>query len=196
MHLKDHAEDLAKELAGNHRKFQSFGWSDRPEDDANWAIVYTSNRDSGLRDQSNAAAIAATLEVPEFADDVHPESHGHWAVGHVDGYAIRVRDAAGNITPAFLAYAEIHCALESYPVLDDDDYSTREHEATLENIENVGRRMLIEDAPETWVTDVSSWFWEHDQSAVESRDDQGGYPSDEQMTTALSALGLLASDFE
>lgn len=196
MHLKDHAEDLAKELAGNHRKFQSFGWSDRPEDDANWAIIYTSNRDSGLLDQSNAAAIAATLEVPEFADDVHSESHGHWAVGHVDGYAIRVRDAAGNITPAFLAYAELRCALESYPVLDDDDYSEREHEATMQNIENVGRHMVKDDAPARWVVDVYEWFGFHDQSAVENRDDQGGYPSEGQMTTALSALGYLAADFE
>jgi len=49
-------EAAAKEAAGNHRKFDCFAWHERPDDDENWCIVYVSNRDSGLLDQSNADA--------------------------------------------------------------------------------------------------------------------------------------------
>jgi hypothetical protein len=61
------------------------------------------------------------------------EHHHHWAVGHVDGYSIRVfRD--GRITEAFEAYHALAQRLADYPVLDEEDYSRREYEATLENL--------------------------------------------------------------
>ncbi len=71
----------------------------------NWSIVYTHNRDSGLLDQSNAEVIARALTHFTTGDnaDVVFESHAHWAVGHVDGFSIRVyRD--GEITDAFRTY--------------------------------------------------------------------------------------------
>ena len=78
-------EDAAQEAAENWRKFESFvWWREREMDDADrWAIVYTSNRDSGLLDQSNSAVIAKALEsFTEGHDpDVVFESHSHWAVG-------------------------------------------------------------------------------------------------------------------
>ncbi len=124
----DHAEDLAKALANNHAKFQSFGWDSdaQPEDKHLWAIVYTSNRDSDALDRSNAAAIEKAL-APWDGETVETLSHSHWAVGHVDGFMIRVYEADGQtITPAFLVYSELHCALADYPVLDESDYSERE----------------------------------------------------------------------
>jgi hypothetical protein len=126
----DHAEDLAKELAGNHRKFESFGWHDRPEDDTEWCIVYTTNRDADALTRSNARVIGKALEpycTGEDNADCREEHHGHWACGWVDGYAIRVR-RNGELTPAFLAYAELATALSDYPVLDDGDFSNEEHE--------------------------------------------------------------------
>ena len=54
-------ETAAREARGNWRKFDSFAWHDRPEDSAEWAIVYTHNRDSDLLDQSNADAIDKAL---------------------------------------------------------------------------------------------------------------------------------------
>lgn len=42
---------LANELKGNWKKFNSFCWSDSPDDSENWGIVYTHNRDSGHLDE-------------------------------------------------------------------------------------------------------------------------------------------------
>ena len=100
-------EDAAGAAAGNWKRFSCFVWDRLLEidDPDNWAIIYTHNRDSGLLAQSNAAVIADALE--PFSDTENPdvvfESHAHWAVGHVDGFSIRVyRD--GEITEAFRAY--------------------------------------------------------------------------------------------
>jgi hypothetical protein len=191
MTTTDYAEELAREMVGNHRRFARFAWFERPRDAENWALVYTHNRDSGLLDQSNAAQIEEALET--FSEDVRFESHSHWAVGHVDGFSIRVyRD--GQITEAFLKYAELRERLEDYPILDDEDYSRREYEATVANVTEVGHRFVVDGAPEDWPEEVFSWLWDHG-NALENRDDQGGYPSDEEMRDALAALGWLHPDY-
>ena len=118
MHLLDHAEDFAKEFEGNHLKFTNFGWHDEPEDSERWGIFYTNHRDSGLLEQSNAHVFATELEKPEYENDVRSEHHGHWGVGWVDGYAIRVRNDDGSFTGAYLKYMELKLALADYPVLD------------------------------------------------------------------------------
>lgn len=184
--------------AGNWKKFESFGWHDAPEDEDNWAIFYTSNRDSGLLEQSNAAFIERTMEPFTEGDDpdVRFERHGHWAVGHVDGLAIRIYDKDGEYTDAYKAWQDIEKQLEDYPVLDEVDYSNREYEATIENIRSAGWGLVRSDAPEDWPSQVFSWFWDNLQAAVENRDDQGGYPSREEMHDALSALGFLDADEE
>jgi len=185
--------ETAKKAAGNWRKFESFGWSrarelDEPE---NWTIVYTHHRDSRLLDQSNAAAIQETLR--PFLDvddpDIIEEHHGHWAYGWVDGYAIRVF-RHGEVTQAFRTYQEILDSLDNYPVLDEEDYSRREYEATMENFDSAVSGIRYEyELPEDWKEEVFRWFWQHDQRAVENRDDCGGYPSEEQFEAAFTALG-------
>lgn len=125
----DHLVDLAKKLAGNHRKFQSFAWSERPEDDANWCIVYTTNRDADALTRSNAHVIRETMNVHDESGDCRSERHSHWACGWVDGYAIRVYDSQGQLTPAFIAYAELALQLEEYGgALDEDHFSQEEEE--------------------------------------------------------------------
>ncbi len=87
-------EAAAKEAAGNHLKFRDFSWHIKLPDDAeNWVVVYSSNRDSGLLERSNADAIEALLEPfleDDDCDDISHLSHNHWACGHVDGYFMRV----------------------------------------------------------------------------------------------------------
>ena len=151
-------EDTAREAAGNWKQFECFCWfRERDiEDPDNWAIIYTHNRDSGLLDQSNADAI--TEAMTPFTDgddpDVVMESHNHWAVGHVDGFSIRVyRD--GQITEAFRTYHDLAERLADYPVLDEEDYSRREYEATLENLTDAAWRVKHEyELPEGWEGDV------------------------------------------
>ncbi len=174
-------EDAAKEAAGNWQHFDvlRLGPGQRDLDDPdNWAIVYTHNRDSGLLDQSNADAIAKAMEPFTDGDDpdVVIESHDHWAVGHVDGFSIRVyRD--GEITDAFKAYHDLSEQLADYPILDEEDYSERELEATLENINDAAWRVKDEyDLTDGWESEVYSWLSDNRSGSVENRDDQGRLP--------------------
>jgi hypothetical protein len=188
-------EEAAKKAAGNWQHFDSFIWfrDSELEDPDQWAIVYTSNRDSGLLDQSNASVIEKALEPFTEGDDpdVVAEQHSHWAVGHVDGYSIRVYDGDGNITEAFRTYFELLEQKEAYPVLDESDFSQREYDATHENIEDAAWRVKRDFVlPEDWVGQVYSWLSDNDSSEIENRDDQGGYPSEESMRAAFKALNF------
>jgi len=186
-------EDAAKEAAGNWKSWTCFVWDrecdlDNPD---NWAIRYTHNRDSGLLDESNADQIAEAMEPFTNGDDpdVVMESHSHWAVGHVDGFSIRVY-REGEITEAFRTYHDLMEQINGYPILDEEDYSRRESEATLENISDAAWRVKHEyTLPDGWEGDVYTWLSDHRQSAVENRDDQGGYPEEDDLRAAFAALG-------
>ena len=189
--MRNDIESLARKMTGNWRKFDSFCWHrqydlESPED---WTIVYTHGRDSGLVAQSNAHAIEAAMQ--PFLDaedsDVIEEHHRHWACGWVDGYAIRVFRNE-EITPAFQAWANLHFCMQDYPLLDEEDHSRREYEATLENMRDESRGMDYE-LPDGWEGDTFSWLWDHNQRAVANRDDAGGYPSKDDLADAFTALG-------
>ena len=97
--------------------------------------MYTHHRDSDLLDQSNAAAIEESLEpfTHGKTPDAVAEHHHHWACGWVDGFSIRVF-RGHRITKAFRKYHELAERLTQYPVLDEEDYSRREYEATIANL--------------------------------------------------------------
>ncbi len=185
-------EDAATHAAGNWKRFSCFCWDRLQEiDDAdNWAIVYTHNRDSGLLAQSNAAAIAEALKL--FSQTESPdlvfESHSHWAVGHVDGFSIRVR-LGGTITDAFRACHGLSKRLARHPVLDETDYAERELEATLENIADAAWRLReAYELHDGWESEVYSWLSEKRPGSLENRDDQGGYPTEDELRDTFDAL--------
>lgn len=186
-------EEAANLAAGNHTKFECFGWFREKDlaDPKNWAVIYHSHRNSGLLDQSNAAAIEAEVEQYTGNDgpDVVLESHDHFAFGHIDGLSIRVfRD--GQITEAFGKYHEVAQRLADYPVLDESDYSRCEYEATLENVADAAWRLKnAYELPEDWENEVYRWLSNNDPGAIESRDDRGGYPNEDQLRAAFEALG-------
>jgi hypothetical protein len=187
-------EEAAHKAAGNWQDFDSFvWWRARELDDAeNHAVIYTHHRDSGILDQSNAAVIAKALEPYTDGDDpdVTPETHNHWAVGWISGFAIRVFQQDGEITDAFRCYHELSERMENYPILDESDYSDRECEATIANIGQAAWRLRKEyKLPDDWQSEVFSWFSDHNQSAVENVDDQGGWPEEDDLKAAFSALG-------
>jgi hypothetical protein len=188
-------EDAAKDAAGNWQSWTCFVW-DRERglaEPENWGIVYTKKRDSGLLDQSNADAIAVAMETFTDGDypDVVMESHSHWAVGHVDGFSIRVY-RNGEITDAFKTYYELSEQLAAYPILNEEDYSNREYEATLENISDAAWRVKHEyTLPEGWESEVYSWLSDNRCGSVESKDDQGGYPEEDDLRAAFDALGYV-----
>lgn len=186
-------KDAAKQTAGNWQHFKCFVWDrdselKKPED---WAVIYTHNRDSGLLDQSNAGVIRkAMLPFTDGEDpDVVFESHSHWAVGHVDGFGIRVLKR-GRITKAFRVYHELAERMAEYPILDESDYSERESNATYENVGEAAWRLKGEfSLPEDWQSDVYSWLSDHRDRALENTDDQGGYPDESDLKAAFAALG-------
>ena len=188
-------EEAAQKVAGNWKHFDSFVWfRDREIDDADqWAVIYTNNRDSGLLDRSNASVIAKTLESFTEGDDpdVVMESHHHWAVGHVDGFSIRVF-SHGEITEAFTKYHELAERMSDYPILDESDYSNREYEATIANIQEAAWQLKHEfDLPEGWVGQAYEWLSEHRPNEIDNRDGQGGCPKEDELRAAFQALNFI-----
>ena len=122
-------ESAAKEAVGNWQEFDCFSLGSLQRDrrcGPDSAIVYTKHRDSGLLDESNAEAIAEAMQ--PFLDqepcDVYEEHHNHFAVGWVDGYAIRVfRRGRDHRSVSDLARPPTRLA--DYPLLDEEDYSAR-----------------------------------------------------------------------
>lgn len=185
-------EAAAEQAAGNWTKFRDFSWHRASELDTqgDWFITYTHHRDSGLLDQSNAAAIERELQPFTDSDDpdVVPEHHHHWGVGWIEGWSIRVfRD--DQITAAFRAYHELAQRLDNYPVLDDEDFSRRQYEATLDNLADAVWRLKDEyDLPQDWESVVYGWFSEHNCAAIEDTDDRGAYPAEPQLRAAFDDL--------
>lgn len=187
-------EERARELAGNWTKWNSFYWPRSREiaDAKNWAIVYTSNRDSTLLYESNAMVYDKAMEPFIEADepDVCSESHSHWACGYVDGYSIRVYNSQGNITEAFKTYHKLKEREENYPILDENDYSMREYEATYENTMEAVRQFTSHIDAE-WPDDIGDivyeWLNENSPNSLENRDDNGGWPSDDDIQEAIDA---------
>lgn len=174
------AEQAVKDTAN----LQNFSYRGEVDLGRTWAITFSKHRDSGLLQQSNFDTVKADLE-KRFPKDVSDERFDHWAVGWIDHLLVRMLDKKGKVTKAGKAALEWKNREEDYPVLDEEDYSRRELEATFENIKNTG------DLDESNAQQVYDWLSQHDRGAVENRDDQGGSPSEEQIETALKALGLM-----
>lgn len=174
------AEEAVKETAG----LKDFSYSGEVDLGGTWAITFSVNRDSGILEQSNYATIKGDLE-KRFPKDVSDERFNHWAVGWVDHLLVRMLDKQGKVTKAGIASLEWQERLESYPVVDEEDYSRMELEATFENIKFEGG--LDEDTAQK----VYDWLSEHESRELESSDDKGAYPSKEAIERALKGLGLM-----
>lgn len=190
-------EAAAKLMAGNWREFQCFAWSREHdlEDADRWCIWYTSHRDTGLSAQSNEMVFNERLKPFSEGDDpdVVFERHSHWAVGYLEGFSLRVFRTDGSITPAFEEFCQIKEALENYPILNEQDYTEREYQATLENyrIEMWPDKNL----PEGWEVEVYGWFSDHGwNQLIESRDDQGGWAPRDKIEEALQHLGFILNE--
>jgi hypothetical protein len=156
------------------------------------------HRDSNLLQESNADALEAHLkEDPTLEDEWTITSCNHWAVGWVDHLSFHAVEEDGKTpTRMFRVLRAWFDALEDYPVADESDLSRREYEATLENVENVGRRFLKDGVPETWVGEVYDWLSKNEPREVEDRDGLGGYPNDKPMKAALKKLGYLDEEYD
>lgn len=189
-------KELAEEFAGNWKEFDSFAWFDKKEysNPELWGMYYTQNRDSRLMEQSNHQAIIKLMDVHINRGNAIVEVHSHWAYGWIEGLVIRVYTTRGKITRSFKEFLKIMQNLEDYPVLDEDDYCEREYEATLWGIEDQLKYVLNKDEFEELefsnmlLSEVTQYFYSVEQDEIESRDDLGGYPSEESMVRALESV--------
>ena len=102
-----------------------------------WLVFLCRNRDSDLLTNHNfetalAALWALNTDLPEGAHKYADSSvcavrESHWAVGWVEWIAIH----PSNVAAVAMAN-EIADKLDAYPVLDEDRFSEREHEAASE----------------------------------------------------------------
>jgi len=177
------AEEAVKDTA-KLRFSRDFSYRGEVDLGQTWAITFSKNRDSGLLEQSNYDTVKADLE-KKFPDDVSDERFNHFAVGWVDHLLVRMLDSNGKVTQAGKAALEWRDREKDYPVLDEEDYSRRELEATFDNIKSTG------SLDEATTQQVYDWLSEHQPSSLENRGDQGGSPSEEQIDDALKGLGLM-----
>lgn len=193
-------EKLAREMAGNWLSMDSFSWYGRDDNvDHTWGLYHYVNRDSDLLTQSNAAQILEIMAPYIKRGTVTEQRFNHWACGWIDALAIRVYTKSGKTTRAFETfYEDIYCALENYPVLDDEHYTLLEQNTAYDNIKSALQYdisskvenydlLLLDDQIQYRVFDQI----DGDNGAAYNHDGQGFYPSENELITALLELGRI-----
>lgn len=155
-----------------------------------WALTFGHSRDSEILEESNWDVVTGDLS-KRFPKDTEVVEFGHFAVGWIEEFAVRMLDKKGHATAAARAALKWAKKLEDYPVADEEDVSRREFEATIENIRSEGS--LSEEEAQK----VYDWLWNHNQRALDHRDSSGAaYPSRDDIDEALEDLGLREPEVE
>ena len=202
-------KELANDAAGNWQRFNCFVWFDKPGNADDYTIVYVSNRDSDTLDRANAKVIADELAPFIKRGTVIPQSHSHWACGHVDGYAIKVFDKRGRITKAFKVWADIQARLDDYPILDESLYSELELESQNESWELWARAdyvravelaldVQLDDSDTSAVatafqaaSDRANVYWEGDSIDVDRVADETTYDDVRELIVPFGSTGFV-----
>jgi len=157
-----------------------FSWYEKPEwNDNNIVLYHYQTRDSGLIEESNGQYIEKQFK--QYNDDtVQFQDFNHWTCGWIKAIAVKIHNDENEFTEAFLTLCDIFEKLDDYPLLDEDDYSTREWESVQRSIKEA----------------VSFWARNHDELTEVDEDKIGYiisqdceisedyYPSDEEIEEA------------
>ncbi|MDO8643923.1 MAG: hypothetical protein Q7S00_03010, partial [bacterium] len=138
-----------------------------------WYGVVFRNRDSELLDESNFES--ALKELGGESENVQIFRFGHWACGWWEVLGVRDDKIPGA--------EDIEKRLAQYPVLDEDEYSRRESDATYENFIQAGGDKITGVESE-----VYQYLSDEEPNELESRDGKGGWPSEESIDRALVYL--------
>ena len=117
-------------------------------------VLLSRHRDSGLVEESNFWSALKMLNGE--SDTVKIIRFRHWAVGWIETILIHESDKV-SVDKGF----EIEKALESYPILDEDDFYERESEKRDELIEEI-RKDIANEHSDWWnltnnATDEEIW---------------------------------------
>jgi hypothetical protein len=130
-----------------------------------YCAVYAKTRDSDYLYQSNYDAYKQLL------NDAHVrfyELHfNHWGCGWIDQLVIKAINKNGKVSKAFMTCLSIQEQLDNYPVLDEDDYSNREYDATIESIHDNLPGDMIDNLPDNFAESIFNWLWSHNIYAEE-----------------------------
>ena len=105
-------------------------------------VLLSRHRDSGLVEESNFWSALRMLNGE--SDTVKVIRSSHWAVGWIEVILIHESDKE-SVERGF----EIEKALESYPILDEDDFYERESEKREELIEEI-RKAIANECGDRW----------------------------------------------
>lgn len=140
-------------------------------------VVYGRSRDSTLLDQANFESALKRLG-GESKTVITPRA-SHWAVGWVEPLLVHKDDAK-----AVEEAQAIVDALADYPVLDEELYSRKEYDASIENIKAGGYRYHLTDNE---AGKVYNWLSDRGDP-IENTDDTGFFPDDKQLEDAVAAI--------
>jgi hypothetical protein len=162
-----------------------------PDDQSDWRVLPTSRtRDSEALDESNyQAALKCLADADPTGENYETHRFGHWGPGWVEIIVVKPGTAAHEEA------VRIECSLADCPVLDESDYSDREHEEQLSRLESIIRDIerAADDASES--DDSEEWDVSELAAEVSSALDNGlselSSRATEQVTNALVDLGYL-----
>lgn len=118
---------------------------ERPSDAAFWderlyethgaTLSWAERGDDILSESNYLSALELVQGAAEREEDVIDASIGHWLVGSLRQLFVRVYEDDGvTFTAAWREIVEIGEGLESYPIVDESDYSEREWKLYEENL--------------------------------------------------------------
>jgi hypothetical protein len=185
---KDEAEGVAQRMRDEERAKRTGASGYEPECLEPWErpdsymgetyedyfVVYSKSRDSDLLTQSNFDAI---LKEHGDKEGVEVNRASHWAVGWVEFIMVR-KDAPRDVIEAL---DNDICYLEDYPVLDENDFSSREFEETIENIKSQAKVSLTDE-------EAGEVFRRLPDDDTQPVDGGGAWPKEESVAKAVWEL--------
>jgi hypothetical protein len=119
------------------------------------------HRDSGLLEESNAAALKKALEEAAkegifSEDDYDITSANHWAVGWTEHLNFRAIESEESREPTAIFHwlTDWFASISDYPVADEEDYRERQFEYSMSALDDMLASKLRDDVPEDWKSHV------------------------------------------
>jgi hypothetical protein len=110
-------------------------WDERLYETHGSTLTWAERGDDILEESNYLSALEIVQGAAESEDDVIDATCGHWLVGSLRQLFVRVYEDDGvTFTAAWKAIVEIGEGLESYPIVDESDYSEREWKLYEENL--------------------------------------------------------------